>query len=208
MKLFNKMALSAAALAGTATMGVGILHAATISKTGFNPMGNLLNAIATKFNLNTADVQKVFDDQRDQMQQQRQTQQAERQKTMLDQAVKDGKITQAQEDLIIAKHKEVQTFMSTLTGKTEAERQAAIKTETDSIQAWAKTNSIPEQYVMMFGRGEGPRGRGMTGGGGMHRMMQGKGRGPSAGSGRGGFGERGFGGQTQQDDADGQSASN
>ena len=201
MKLFNKIALSAAALAGTATMGAGILHAATISKTGFNPMSNLVNAIATKFNLNTADVLKVFDDQRAQMQQQRQTQQLAHQKTMLDQAVKDGKITQTQEDLIIAKQAEVKTFMGTLAGKTGAERQAAIKTETDSVQAWAKTNNIPEQYVMMFGRGEGPRGHGMG-------MMKGGGRGPSAGSGQGGFGERGFGGPPPQAGAANQAVSN
>jgi len=193
MKLFNKIALGAAALAGTATMGAGILHAATVNGIKFNPMGNLVNAIATKFNLNTADVQKVFDEQRAQMSAQRQAQQAARQKAMLDQAVKDGKITQAQEDLIIAKQKEVQTFMGTLTGKTEADRQAAMKTEKDSIQAWAKTNNIPEQYVMMFGRGEGPRGGGMG-------MMKGRGRGE--------FGERGFGGPPLQDGTAGQATTN
>jgi len=85
-------------------------------------------------------------------------------KAALDQAVKDGKITQAQEDLIIAKQAEVKAFRDGLKDKTEADRQAAMKTEMQSIKDWATANNIPEQYVIFAGRG-----RGMGDGGMMHR---------------------------------------
>ena len=169
MNLFNKLALGAVALAGTATIGVGAIQAAGPKSTGFNPMANLVSAIASKFNLNPTDVQKVIDDQRAQTEQQRLTQQTERHKAMLDQAVKDGKITQAQEDLIIAKQTEIQTFMDSLKDKTPADRQAAIKTEMDAVQAWAKTNNIPDG-MLTIGRGGAfgsPRGEGMGKGFGM-----------------------------------------
>jgi uncharacterized membrane protein YwzB len=169
MNIFNKLALGAVALAGTATIGAGAIQAAGPKGIGFKPMTNLVNAIATKFNLNPTDVQKVIDDQRTQMEVERHTQQAADQKTRLDQAVKDGKITQAQEDLIIAKQTEIQTFMDSLKDKTEADRQAAIKTEMDAVQAWAKTNNIPDG-MLMIGRGGafgGPRGEGMGKGAGM-----------------------------------------
>ncbi len=165
MKIFNKLAIGAAALAGTATLGAGVM-AATVT-TGTNPMNHLANAIASKFNLNPTDVQKVFDEERTQMQAQRQAQGAARVQERLDQAVKDGKLTQAQKDMILAKHVEMQNFMKSLDGKTPVERQAAMKTEMDAVQAWAKTNNIPEEYVMMFGNGGRGLGQGMGKGMGM-----------------------------------------
>ncbi len=147
-----------------ATLGVGALGASSVFAaqlgTGYqNRLSGLVNAIAQKFHLAPSDVQAVFDQQRQQMTAQMQQQGAARFIAMLAQAVKDGKLTQAQSDLITAKQTEVQAFETSLQGKTPADRQAAMTTEQAALQTWAQTNSIPPQYVP-FGRG----GMGMRGG--------------------------------------------
>lgn len=63
-------------------------------------------------------------------------------KTKLDQAVKDGKITQAQEDQIIAKQKELETFKDTLKDKTPEERRTAMKAKMDEFKKWLDDNKI------------------------------------------------------------------
>lgn len=161
-KISTLVAVTALAL-GITTAGVGVMHAAGTNSAN-NPMSNLVNAIAQKFNLNTADVQQVFDQQKQQMQAQRQ--QAE--KDRLAQAVTDGKLTQDQADKITAKQQELQAQRqadkTALQGKTPAERQAARKSEMDSLKQWAADNNIPLQYVQFgFGGPSGHRGHGLGG---------------------------------------------
>ncbi len=120
-----------------------------------NPFSAIAAAIATKFNLNTADVQSVIDTttatQRAQMQKNRPVRMAP-----LAQAVSNGKLTQAQADLITAKIKELKTATDNLKGKTPAERMAIMKTQTASLKQWATDNKIPAQYLMPLGnRGQG-----------------------------------------------------
>ena len=154
MKTFTKIAVTSVAIVGLMGSGVGVIYAASsTAKTG-NPFSNLVSAIATKFNLNASDVQKVFDEQQQQMAAQRQATEQQRMKTMLDKAVTAGKLTQAQEDLIVAKQTEVKTFTESLTGKSATDRQAAMKTEMASLKTWATDNKIPAQYAM-FGGGPG-----------------------------------------------------
>lgn len=160
MKKFKASTLlfATALTLGLATAGAGVIHAASNTSTN-NPMSNLVTAIAQKFNLNTADVQQVFDQQHTQMQAQR----LEDAKTRLAQAVTAGTITQAQADLITAKHAEMKTFMDSLQGKTPSERQTAIKAQMDSLKQWATQNNIPQQFFMMggmHGKGHGGFGPG------------------------------------------------
>lgn len=162
----KKIAIAAASVAGVVTMGVGVLYAAPKTDR-VNPMSNLVTAISEKFHLNSNEVQQVFDAQHAQMQQEMQAKHLEQQKAMLDQAVKDGKLTQDQEDKIIAKRTELKTAMEALKDKTPAERQAAMKTQIDALKQWAKDNNIPEQFTTPFGGGRGmgeKRGGGMMGG--------------------------------------------
>lgn len=159
MKTLHKLAIGAIALAGTVAMGAGVYAAQTPNGIQ-NRMSGLVTAIATKFNLNPTDVQKVFDDQQALQQSQMQVKRQDQMKTRLDKAVKDGKLTQAQEDAIIAKQKEVQDFMATLKDKSAADRQTAIKTETAALKQWATDNKIPQQYFMGLGNGS-MMGRGM-----------------------------------------------
>ncbi len=162
MNIQRKFMIGATALAGAATLGIGLTQASTLKTSGFNPMGNLVSAIAQKFNLNKSDVQQVFDEQRTLQEQQMQAERAAREKAMLDQAVKDGKLTQAQEDLIIAKQAEAKTFLDGLKNLGATERQAKLETWRTELKAWAATNSIPEQYLMpvMGGPGKGRGGMG------------------------------------------------
>lgn len=150
--------------------GVGLAAQAATSdgsvRFGANPMASLVAAIAQKFNLSTADVQQVFNDQRTQMVAQHEQMATAR----INQAVTDGKLTQAQATLIIAKHAELKTFRASLEGKTEAEQMAAMKAQMESLKQWATDNGIPREYLggHAFGKGKGhghggPRGFGPRG---------------------------------------------
>lgn len=119
----------------------------------------IVQKIADKFGLNVNDVKSVFDQNRKDQQTQRETKFEQR----LTQAVTDGKITDAQKQLIIAKHQELianrQTFFSSLKNMTPEQRKAAMLKQQQDLQAWAKQNNIDTQYL--FG-GFGMRGmRGM-----------------------------------------------
>jgi len=134
-------AIGVAGLAGTAAVS-----AATDTSTS----GSLVDKIAQKFNLNKADVQAVFDQNRSDHEAQRQA----NVKTKLDQAVKDGKLTADQETKILDKLKELQAQRdadkSTMKDKTPAERKAAMDANKAALDQWAKDNNIPTEYLRIF----------------------------------------------------------
>lgn len=144
-----------ASLAAAAVIGVGVVGAANSTATG----NTLADKMAAAFHLNKADVQKVIDQDRSD----HRAQMEKDHKAKLDQAVKDGKITQAQEDQLIAKQTELRNFRESLKDKTEAERRAAMKDKLDEFRQWLTDNKIPVGLV-------GPRGHGGMGGPGMHHM--------------------------------------
>jgi hypothetical protein len=134
-------------------LGVGLASA----QSNNNGDGGLVDKIAKRFNLKSSDVQKVFDEDRASHQAERLAQI----KTDLDQAVKDGKITQKQEDVIIAKHKEMQSYIESLKDKTPQERRTLMDAKRDELKKWASENNVAEQYVIFGGReghGMGHRG--------------------------------------------------
>lgn len=166
------VAAGAATVFGAATM-VGVAQAATT--TGSD---NLVDKISQRFNVDKAEVQKVFDEERTARQAEREQRYEER----LSQAVKDGKLTEDQKTKLLAKHKELKAEMEKrhesreaergdMAQKTEAEREALVeqrKAEMDKqraeIEAWEKANNIPSGYLMMKGHG-GKGGHGGPGGG-------------------------------------------
>lgn len=113
----------------------------------------LVQRIAQKFGLQQSSVQAVFDDVR----KERQAEMQKRLEDRLTQAVKDGKLTDAQKNLILAKHKEMQAnreknrdaWMKMSPEERRNERQ---KTRAE-LEAWAKANNIPLEWVMPYGRG-------------------------------------------------------
>ena len=141
---------------------IGGVALANTRSTKTNPMSNLVNAIAQKFNLNPADVQAVFDTEHQREMTTRQAEMAQKFSERINKAVSDGKLTQAQANLIITKHTEIENYMNSLQGKTMDEMQLAKKTQMDSLRQWAKDNDIPIQYIQYGGLGGfGPiKGRG------------------------------------------------
>lgn len=134
--------------------GLGLASAQSSTTGG----STLVDKIAAKFNLNKADVQKVFDEDHAAHEAEMQQKQADR----LAQAVKDGKLTQDQADKITAKLQELQTQReanrTAMEGKTNAERKAAMDAERTALEQWAKDNNIPLEYLRGLG---GPGGHGM-----------------------------------------------
>lgn len=135
---------------------------------GKNPMSDLVTKIAQRFNLQEKDVQAVFDENRTEKQTEKQADNQQKFTDALKKAVTDGKLTQAQADLIIAKRAELvakmKTFFETGT-KTKEEIKTASKQMHADLNAWATANNIPQEYVKFLGLGfgGGRMGRGMGG---------------------------------------------
>lgn len=127
---------------------------------GQDRIASLVQKIADKFGLNKNDVQAVFDQDRQEHQAQREADYTVR----LDQFVKDGKITEAQKQLILAKHKELETKrqseMQNRQSQTPDQRKAEMDAEREDLQNWATENGIDLKYLMDFGM-RGHRGFGM-----------------------------------------------
>jgi hypothetical protein len=100
----------------------------------------LVDKLATKFNLNKDEVQKVFDEQQDE----RQARMQERVEARLAEAVADGKITTEQKDAILEKQKEVRNYFTSLDSKSDDERHALMKEKMDELRQWAQDNGLSE----------------------------------------------------------------
>lgn len=169
MKKLNKLFTVAGVTAAVAVAGVTGLGVAS-AQTSTNSTGSknsLVQAIADKFKLNKTEVQAVFDANRADMAKQRETDTASKQA----QLVKDGKITQAQSDLITAKRAELQkartASKTTAQSSTATDRKAQMEKDKTALDAWLKEKGIDAQYAyLLMGGG---RGHGMAGGkGGMN----------------------------------------
>lgn len=130
-----------------------------------NPQSSIIQKLVAKFGLNESEVKAVFDADRAE----REAAREKRFTDQLDQAVKDGKLTTAQKQLILNKRSELKSKWETeMANKkdpstlTEAERLAkknARKVEMDALKTWAKQNGIDLKYLMM-GKGFKHMGKG------------------------------------------------
>ncbi len=159
MNQAKRFLIAAVGAVGLTGAGVSLTQAAANPHPGDTRMATLVQALAKKFNLNATDIQAVFDENRQAMEANR----LQEAKARLEQAVKDGKLTQAQADQIVAKQQELKTVMESLKGKTREEAEAARKTAMDNLKTWAASNNIPHEYLNPgFGHG-GPGGPGRGG---------------------------------------------
>src|SRR3989339_936416 len=155
-----KIISAIAGLALVPVVGMGVAATQAASDNGRpNFMAGLATALAQKFNLNAGDVQNVISEQMTQQRAQMQEQREEVFGDRLAKAVADGKLTQAQADLISAQKAKVQVQIEALEGKTGSERQAAMKQIMDAAKQWATDNNISQGY-MMFGFGGPGKGKG------------------------------------------------
>lgn len=129
-----------------AASGIILLGATQLvhAQTSNTPFSGLAQAIAQKFNLNQTDVQNVIN-------QQMQTNMQTRVQNRLDQLVKDGKITSAQEQAIISEMAKIKSEYDTAAFKTMTadQRKQSLQKMRDEINAWAKSQGIDIKYVTM-----------------------------------------------------------
>ena len=117
---------------------------------------SIVQRLAKRFNLNTEEVQQVFDEGREERRQQMQA----RSEECLDQAVSDGKITEEQKQAILAKKEEMAADRE---GSTPEKRREEMETHREELKTWAGENGIDSSLIpMLLGRGHydsfgGPR---------------------------------------------------
>jgi len=117
----------------------------------------LVERIAQRFNLDRTEVQTVFDEARDEHQQER----VQEYEDMLTEAVSNGELTAEQKDLLLAKHEEMRANMSEngqkfsqLSQEERETQRQELSSKHEELQAWAEENGIDMQYLRM-GEGEG-----------------------------------------------------
>lgn len=140
--------------------GVGMASAESGTSGSTDPMSSLVQKIASKFNLNQADVQKVFDEDRSARETEREQKQAERLQKLVD----DGTITATQKTAIEAKIKELKSEREAnkdeMKNLSAEERKAKMDTKKTELEAWAKEQGIDLSKLqgIFMGGGHGPHG--------------------------------------------------
>lgn len=147
------MAAAAVATVGLAGLGIsGVASADTVAYT--DGRAGLIDRLVAKFNLKEEDVRAVFEEERAAHEAERQ----QRIEDRLTQAVKDGKITEAQKAKIIAKLAELkaerESAREEFKNMTHDERRAHMEQKRDELKQWAEDNGLSEEllrsYVMGF----------------------------------------------------------
>jgi len=165
----KKLAVAATVLTlGIGGLGtVGLASAAT--NTSSSNGSSIVDRLVSKFGLNKADVQAVFDEEHTEREAERLTRLQEKLAT----AVSDGDITQAQSDKIVAKYKELQAARDAnrdvMQDLSDDERKAKMDEEREAFKTWMDENDIPQEYARLIHMGGhihgGPRGHmGLEGG--------------------------------------------
>jgi outer membrane scaffolding protein for murein synthesis (MipA/OmpV family) len=140
-----------------AAASAGVIGAAGIGATAIAVSGNdsssyppIVQKIASTFGLDPAKVNDVFKQQHQDNLQDRQA----KLKSTLDQAVKDGKLTQDQETKLIA---EMQTLRSQLKSGSQTSRRQNMQEFKTQLDQWAKDNGINnlDQILPKPGTGTG-----------------------------------------------------
>lgn len=109
----------------------------------------IVQKIADRFNLNVGEVQKVFDDERDERRADMYAHFAER----LNDLVTEGKLTESQKGAILNKHEEMQDKMEELKNLTPEERIGKMQSIHDEFKKWAEDQGIDLSLIGPFGRG-------------------------------------------------------
>ena len=131
---------------------LGVLTLGTVNAQAFNPQQRITTQLAKKLGISENKVQDAFDAIR-----------LERQNEMfgkfddrLDAFVKEGKITEAQKELLIKKHtalqKERQNMWEKAKDMTPQERREYMQKEHDGLTAWAKEHNIDSSLFFGFGK--------------------------------------------------------
>lgn len=155
MKLSKSM-LAAGVVTTIAVAGVAGIGAASAHSNGNDTM---VDRIATKFGLNRDEVQTVFNDQREEMHEQRE----ERNATRLQELVDDGTLSAEQKTALEAKHEEMETAREALRDQnlSREEMREQMETSREEFKTWAESQGIDIDDIRPEGMGnrQGPRGQ-------------------------------------------------
>ncbi len=151
----SKMIAAVAFVLGSSAFGVGVSQAAATHIGKNQKMTAIIEAIAEEFDLNASDVESVVQQAMEKERQDMEKRHDEELKTELDQAVTDGKLTQVQADLILAKKEELKTFMVDFKDLTPDEKHGLMKSHMDEITKWMEENDIPKEFILSLGKGHG-----------------------------------------------------
>jgi hypothetical protein len=121
--------------------GLGVASAATDTASGAS---NIIDKLSARFNLDKDDVKVVFEEERAE----REAEQQQRTQDRLDQAVKDGKLTEEQKAKILAKLEELRVKREEWKNVAPEGRSGAKMELHQSLEQWAKDNNIPMHYLM------------------------------------------------------------
>lgn len=134
--------------------GANLVSAATTSTTSSGET-SIVDKIASKFGLDKAKVQAVFDEERESRIADMKTERAE----ALKQAVTDKKITQDQADHITSAWKEIDDLRGTTKPSDESDTtRQQIRDKMDELHDWLDEQNIDLKDIGGFGRHGGPGG--------------------------------------------------
>lgn len=143
--------LAVPAIAAMMYLGVGMASAEGNGE-------DLAARIATKFNLNQAEVEQVFEEHREERDAERQQDVSDR----LQERVDSGEITAEQKTLIENKLKEMENTREELRDQdlSREEIQTKMKAMREELKTWTESNDLELEDVMPFGMGKGHGGMG------------------------------------------------
>lgn len=114
----------------------------------------IVSTLSQKLGVSEDKVKKAFDE----IHKERHSEMSERYEEMLSQAVKDGKLTEAQKKLLIAKHDELfnqrEANFEELKNLSPQERRAKMQKRREDLEIWAEKNDIDPSYLFGFGKGQ------------------------------------------------------
>lgn len=155
----RKILVSTMAIIGVILVGLlSVSYASAQDSGGYSP---IVQKLAERFNLNEADVQAVFDDEREEHYADMQARWTER----LDDLVNEGKITSGQKQAILDKYQEMHDKMQELKDLTQEERKQKTRELQEDFRVWAKQEGLDLPFFGPFGKGlrHGFRARHMVG---------------------------------------------
>jgi hypothetical protein len=153
MRHSKLLIIAAGSLGAIGAAGIGASAIAATSGSSASSYPPIVQRIASTFGLDPAKVNDVFQQQRQNNQQNRQA----HLKTALDQAVKDGKLTQDQENRLAA---EINSLHSQLQSENGSDRKQNFQDFKTKLDQWAKDHGITNLESILpqppMGRHHGP----------------------------------------------------
>jgi hypothetical protein len=155
--LTKKSMLVAGALTTLGAASVLGIHSVSAATTGSTDQ-SIVDKIATKFSLDKNEVKQVFEEDRQAHEAERQAKAEKR----LDKAVQDGKLTEEQKTKILNKLEEMKSQIESdhesFKDLTPDERHEQMEKKRTELEAWAKDNGIPMEFLMLSHSFKGPGG--------------------------------------------------